>query len=366
MPRKSRLLIRAALVLTLAAVPALAQNPFDAPPAGPRPANPFEGPGAPAAAAAPARFAGGYTDGQTTLTLAADPAAAGAYRGAIARGGREFPIVAQERDGKLVGQFAAGESKFDFVATLENTTVTMVTGRTTYRLLSTGAAVPAGNAGPAAPAGQPGGVGMAIRLMEDNTIRVMGVKPGGPAEKAGVRAGDQLLTIDGKDAGGFRDPTEPIKGVAGTDVKLSLARDGKRVEVTVTREAMEIPPNRIGEVRDNPNPGGAGGGPGAGGPAPAGGGGGGNTAGIAVELHVLPDGSVIIKGVAPNGPAARAGVRPGDMIVAIDNQQLRGVQDLAARLPGTAGSAVRLTVVRGGNERLDFDMKREAMNAGGR
>ncbi|HSI33478.1 MAG TPA: PDZ domain-containing protein, partial [Tepidisphaeraceae bacterium] len=271
MSGSSRLFAKAALVLALSAGPAMAQNPFDAPPpAGPRPANPFEGPGAPAT---PPRFAGAFSDGQTTLTLAPDPAAAGAYRGAIARGGREFPIVAQERDGKLVGQFAAGENKFDFTATLDGGTVTMVTGRTTYKLAAAGAPAPAANGGgPVAPAGKPGGVGMAIRLMEDNTIRVMGVKPGGPAEKAGVRAGDQLLAIDGKDASGFRDPTEPIKGAAGTDVKLTVVRDGQRADVTVTREAMEIPPNRIGEVRDNPNPGG--------GPnAPAGPGG--NTAGVA-------------------------------------------------------------------------------------
>jgi len=368
-------------VLALAAGSVMADgNPFNQPAGG----NPFDSPAGGNANRAAAPFAGTFKDDKLTLALEADPAASGAYRGTVTSNGNPYPVTAEGRDGKLSGQFKVGEQAFPFSGTLENGVLTFTTGATTYKLASQAAApaVPAPGPvvvpgppvavpappvpappvaqgtgifglGPAQPAGgQPGGVGMMIRLMEDNTIKVMGVKPDGPAAKAGVREGDQLLAIDGKDARGFKDPTELIKGVAGTEVTLTIDRAGQRSEIKITREPMQIPPNRIAEVN-----GGAAGGGGAI-PAPAAED---RKAGVGVDIDVNDRGA-FITGVHPGGPAERAGIRAGDQIIGINGQPLRNVEQLSSGLPGAVGSAIQLTMRRGA-QTGNFDLQRAVTRA---
>jgi carboxyl-terminal processing protease len=66
--------------------------------------------------------------------------------------------------------------------------------------------------------------------------------------------------------------------------------------------------------------------------------------------------------VAPGSPAARAGLRAGDRIVAIDGQAVPGAaaRPTAARLQGLrAGQHVRLAVERG-TGKVDMDLIAEA------
>ena len=66
-------------------------------------------------------------------------------------------------------------------------------------------------------------------------VKVEGVVPGSPAEKAGVKAGDVVLKLDGKDVANLRDFSEKLKGMTpGQVVKATLRRDGKDLEVAVT------------------------------------------------------------------------------------------------------------------------------------
>lgn len=60
--------------------------------------------------------------------------------------------------------------------------------------------------------------------------------PGGPAERAGVRAGDFLLQVDGRSTGSWtlRETLESLRGAAGTSVKLSLIHAGDDAPRTVT------------------------------------------------------------------------------------------------------------------------------------
>jgi S1-C subfamily serine protease len=74
-----------------------------------------------------------------------------------------------------------------------------------------------------------------------------------------------------------------------------------------------------------------------------------------VRLHNLPvESGVAIVGVAPNSPAAHAGLREHDIIVALDGTAIAGVDDLQRFLGrATIGTPLRLTVLRG-IERLDL------------
>jgi len=65
----------------------------------------------------------------------------------------------------------------------------------------------------------------------------------------------------------------------------------------------------------------------------------------------LPDAEgLLIRGVAEDSPAARAGLAPGDLIVTAAGQPVRSVDDLSGALRAAAGT-IELTVLRGTDER---------------
>lgn len=75
--------------------------------------------------------------------------------------------------------------------------------------------------------------------------------------------------------------------------------------------------------------------------------------GIGVELYRQPDGTLRVIAPIDDTPAARAGIKAGDLIVAIDGRQLGpGDDDSSGPLRGEPGSAVVLTVVREGADKL--------------
>ena len=59
---------------------------------------------------------------------------------------------------------------------------------------------------------------------------------------------------------------------------------------------------------------------------------------------------LLIRDVAEDGPAARAGLASGDLIVAAAGQPVRSVDDLSSALRAASG-AIELKVIRGTNER---------------
>ncbi len=73
---------------------------------------------------------------------------------------------------------------------------------------------------------------------------------------------------------------------------------------------------------------------------------------LGLALHEV-DGGAIVLGVAPNSPAANAGLIVGDVIVAIGGERVEDADDVHARLgPGTAGEELAFDVLRGGAPRL--------------
>lgn len=89
----------------------------------------------------------------------------------------------------------------------------------------------------------------------------------------------------------------------------------------------------------------------------------GNFEGIGIEFNV-PNDTAIIVTVITGGPSEKAGLRPGDRIVKVNNELVAGVKmnqdSLVHRLRGKSGTTVNVSVKRGRSETLvPFKIKRD-------
>ena len=89
------------------------------------------------------------------------------------------------------------------------------------------------------------GIGIVFNAMTD-TITVLNVIPQGPSDKAGVRAGDRVIRIDGRDVAGQGISQDSMvrlmRGPRGSKVKLSVKRSAieELVDINITRAAIEV------------------------------------------------------------------------------------------------------------------------------
>ena len=87
-------------------------------------------------------------------------------------------------------------------------------------------------------AGKFEGIG-AVLAMRDNQLTIVSPIEGSPAEKAGIKAGDKILEIDGQRTSNLSliEATFKIRGAAGTTVKLLVLHDGENepIEIPIVR-----------------------------------------------------------------------------------------------------------------------------------
>ena len=156
--------------------------------------------------------------------------------------------------------------------------------------------------------------------------QVAEVQPNSPAAQAGLRKGDVVTGLNSR----------PVRGAAELRARLAVVPVGETVELKVQRgKESQVVKARIGEIEANQA---------AGGQAIE------QLAGAAladVEKKGLPgrDRAVAVTAVKEGTPAYQHGLRPGDIIVGVNQRRVTSVKDLAKALQ--AKGRVALNVLRG-------------------
>lgn len=91
--------------------------------------------------------------------------------------------------------------------------------------------------------GEYGGVGIIVSPGEDNLITIVSPIEDTPGERSGIITGDKIIKVDGEEvtADKMDYAISKIKGTPGTDVDLTIRREGvEDFVVTLTRELIQI------------------------------------------------------------------------------------------------------------------------------
>jgi S1-C subfamily serine protease len=180
-----------------------------------------------------------------------------------------------------------------------------------------------------------------MKLPTARGVLIADVQLGSPASKAGLQRGDVVEKVQGREVGTTGEFRNAIAAAgAGTKVDLELYRDGK----------LKTIPAALGEATADPANGPAGSSKAA--PAPRG------LDGLTLSdltpearRHFgISDGAlkgVVVAQLAPNSPAARAGLRPGDVLIEVNRKPVASVRDFEDAYGKARGNVLLLVHRRG-------------------
>lgn len=135
-------------------------------------------------------------------------------------------------------------------------------------------------------------------LERQTGVLVNQVLADGPAAQAGIRRGDILLTLGGKEVRGVRELQLLVASTqAGETVAVEVLRDGKRQTLQV-----RVAPQEASFAAATP---------------PAN-----QDQAFGISVVAEPGSGVQVVAVDPTGPAAQAGVQPGDLILAVNQEEV--------------------------------------------
>jgi regulator of sigma E protease len=169
------------------------------------------------------------------------------------------------------------------------------------------------------------GVGRPVGEAEATTI-VGYVIPDSPAAKAGLQAGDKILSVDRHRVsrfGGMSDESIQWLIVRSEEdiIPITVERRVNGKEETKTVEARPVVPETKPWMRKGFR-----------------------------EVGILPAETPVIAKVEPGSPAAKAGLRPNDKIIAINGQPLYEILGIIDYVRDHPDEPITLTVERGGSK----------------
>ena len=86
------------------------------------------------------------------------------------------------------------------------------------------------------------GIGATLTIIDDQPQIAQAPIKGTPAQKAGLKAGDLIIKVDGKTVAGqtLDEIVSKVRGKKGTEVTLTLSRDGKEFEAKMKRDTVKL------------------------------------------------------------------------------------------------------------------------------
>ena len=189
-------------------------------------------------------------------------------------------------------------------------------------------------------------------LTERRGALVNTVRPGGPAAKAGIEPGDVIVEFNGKPVR-RRDELTPMVTATkpGTNVPVKVLRDKREISLNVTVDELDLQNENTARTarRNDPDSD----------PDIQ------ETAGFGLSLAPLtsdmarrlrvPPGTegALVQDVEPAGPAQRAGVGRGDIILQVNRRAVRTVQEVTRALNAVpSGGTASLLLLSNGQQRF--------------
>ena len=165
----------------------------------------------------------------------------------------------------------------------------------------------------------------------DSGALVSNIEPGSAAEKAGLHVDDIITRVDDKKIDNSRELANAIglKG-SGEEIGIEFVRDGASHSVTATLGQQSVSRSAGTEI----HPGLAG-------------------AQFATS-STSTVGGVVVTEVEPGSPAAQRGLRPGDVIIAVNR---RSVQDMRELRAVAQGNRILFLLVRRGDRQLMLQIR---------
>jgi serine protease Do len=185
----------------------------------------------------------------------------------------------------------------------------------------------------------------ALDLKDTAGVIVSNVRPGSAGEKGGVKRGDIITAINGEKIEDSNVLRNKIAGtLPGTEVKLSVVRDGSAQELSVVLDEYNVDGSSspAGSRQEDETPGSS------------------ESGKLGLSLQPLtpdsgkrlnvPDGTegMVVTEVDPAGAAAEAGLARGDVIMEINRQAVRSIDDVQNALNAAGDRPVLLLIARGG------------------
>lgn len=179
-------------------------------------------------------------------------------------------------------------------------------------------------------------VAESLGLQRAQGALVQRVEPGAPAEKAGIEAGDVILRFNGSAIEKSSDLPRLVGNTKpGAKATLSIWRKGAARDVPITVAEME--PDKSAKKEEKK----------AAPPVPS------NALGLAVadltdaqKKELRLDGGVVVENA--EGPTARAGLRPGDVILRVNNTDIKDSKQFSAVVSKLEKQKTTLLLVRRG------------------
>lgn len=146
---------------------------------------------------------------------------------------------------------------------------------------------------------------------------------------------DDLNEVYSQISSNFDGSIDKTKLIEGAKKGLTAALDDPYTVYYDSKEAAEFKSDLKGEIKE---------------------------AGVGIEMMKQGD-YVVVTRTLPNNPARKAGVHAGDIIFAINGEEVwdKDTEIIASKLRGPSGEKVKLTVARD-KQKLDFELTREKIN----